>query len=271
VLYYYLSHSDKNPRAIIPLEGLEVLKVEHDSRQFCFLIRDPHYPTVKAAKRRDDGTLENATHEHFLLSAESEAEQNGWIKSIRLNIDKNPFYTLIKTKVSALNIGGSSPPTTARVVHSPTSSSLEGATELDNMPNRPQRASSPQKRTPAIETAPAPIDSSESDHQDLLDIGESSADSSRSSLDRSIVFDADHVSLDTIDDGTERLSYALTGKRSSSKTSAASTPTKRTRTLSSPVKPALNARLQQSTDQLLHSDVPSSSDSDEENLDSIGL
>eukprot|EP01122_Echinamoeba_exundans_P013239 TRINITY_DN573_c0_g4_i1.p1 TRINITY_DN573_c0_g4~~TRINITY_DN573_c0_g4_i1.p1 ORF type:complete len:763 (-),score=106.11 TRINITY_DN573_c0_g4_i1:16-2304(-) len=270
VLYYYLSHSDKNPRAIIPLEGLEVLKVEHESRSFCFLIRDPHYPTVKAAKRRDDGTLENATHEHFLLSAETEAEQNGWIKSLRLNIDKNPFYTLIKTKVSALNLGDSSPPT-SRSLHSPTSSGIESSSEQERIPPRSQRSSSPLKRTPSIETAPAPLDSSEFDKEDLLSIGESSPPK-RASLDRSIVFDADHVPLEAIDEGTERISLALTGKRSGSKTSAA-TPTKRsgTQLLSSPVKPAASARLQQSTDQLLHSDVASSSDSDEERLDNIGL
>ena len=141
VLYYYISHADKNPRAIIPLEGLEVLKVEHESRPFCFLIRDPYRPTVKAAKRRDDGSLDTATHENFLLSAESEADQNGWIKSLRLNIDRNPFYTLIKTKVSALHLNDAASSVGAAVLHSSASARPPSPTKRQSTDGTPRKGS----------------------------------------------------------------------------------------------------------------------------------
>jgi hypothetical protein len=89
VLYYFISHTDKNPRVIIPLEGLDVLKVEHAKKPYCFLLRDPNQSNVKSAKRTEDGNMETATHESFLLAAESEQEQREWIAALKANIDRH--------------------------------------------------------------------------------------------------------------------------------------------------------------------------------------
>lgn len=235
--------------------------MEHDSRPFCFLVRDPNCTTVKAAKRRDDGALENATHENFLLSAESEAEQNGWIKSLRLNIDKNPFYALIKTKVSAVDVGGAPSPSFAGRPLEASALSINNAQEQSSTAS--PRKSLPQTETTEIESHHAAKRSSR-DETDLFGIGKNSE--SDSDDDRSIGFETEQeVSLEAVD-SADRLSFALLGKRPPPKTPSAS-PEKRSRSTAQNTPQKEGVQL--SSNRLLPPGA--SENSDEESLDNVGV
>lgn len=103
LLYYFRNIGDKDPRLIIPLEGLSVSKAEHTDRPFCFVIYDSLGSSVKSAKKRSDGSLETSTHENFLLSAESQKDQESWIECIRVNTSRDPYHTVIKSKLATIN------------------------------------------------------------------------------------------------------------------------------------------------------------------------
>lgn len=102
LLYYFKKKEDKEPRLIIPLESVCVSKAHQSKKKpYCFVIHDPMGGYVKSAKKRSDGSLEVSTHENFLLSAETEEERESWIESINSNILKNPYYQILKRRLSS--------------------------------------------------------------------------------------------------------------------------------------------------------------------------
>jgi hypothetical protein len=223
VLYYFASHTDKNPRVIIPLEGLDVLRVEFKGRPFCLLLRDPYQHTVKSAKKTEEGNMETATHESFLLAAESEQERTTWISALKAHIDRfgpsslaclparfslllfpfhrNPFYTLIKKKVANVHFD---PADTSSPFASPRKGAMIDSSSVGSLrpPSSPIRPDSIDKLRRL--SGPSPSASSRSNITRNIDTPPRrlNLDTSKSTLSE-VEMSTPHVPLDDDDDADD--------------------------------------------------------------------
>eukprot|EP01103_Thecamoeba_quadrilineata_P008894 TRINITY_DN18603_c0_g1_i1.p1 TRINITY_DN18603_c0_g1~~TRINITY_DN18603_c0_g1_i1.p1 ORF type:complete len:447 (-),score=87.40 TRINITY_DN18603_c0_g1_i1:158-1363(-) len=97
-LYYYLSPDDHNPRAIIPLVGLTVRRVDAESSGYdnAFELFDEQNDQVKAAKFL--GTASKSSHKKYLFRAASDREVDEWISALDHNIVGDPILNLVNSR-----------------------------------------------------------------------------------------------------------------------------------------------------------------------------
>ncbi|XP_069765546.1 cytohesin-3-like isoform X3 [Narcine bancroftii] len=91
---------DKEPRGIIPLENLCVKATEDSRKLNCFDLYSPNSKghTIKACKTEADGRVVEGNHHFYRISAPSTEERDGWIKSIRASITRDPFYDMVAAR-----------------------------------------------------------------------------------------------------------------------------------------------------------------------------
>ncbi|XP_069765544.1 cytohesin-3-like isoform X1 [Narcine bancroftii] len=99
-LYYFEYTTDKEPRGIIPLENLCVKATEDSRKLNCFDLYSPNSKghTIKACKTEADGRVVEGNHHFYRISAPSTEERDGWIKSIRASITRDPFYDMVAAR-----------------------------------------------------------------------------------------------------------------------------------------------------------------------------
>ncbi|EGC32816.1 hypothetical protein DICPUDRAFT_8073, partial [Dictyostelium purpureum] len=94
-LLYYKTPQDQEPCGIIPLENVVVTVVLQ--KKFCFMLHSSQ-EQMKACKLNSDGTLVQANHAAYFISAANMAEMESWVQSIKSNIHSNPNFEQLHKK-----------------------------------------------------------------------------------------------------------------------------------------------------------------------------
>eukprot|EP01119_Soliformovum_irregulare_P001357 TRINITY_DN1107_c0_g1_i7.p1 TRINITY_DN1107_c0_g1~~TRINITY_DN1107_c0_g1_i7.p1 ORF type:complete len:513 (-),score=95.53 TRINITY_DN1107_c0_g1_i7:25-1563(-) len=95
-LVYFNSPEDKDPRSLVPLEGVSVERSQTDLN--AFVVFDPSTPFLKSVKIVPGSSPAEGKHEKFLLQAENPQEAELWVDTIRSNTISNPALQLINMK-----------------------------------------------------------------------------------------------------------------------------------------------------------------------------
>eukprot|EP01133_Synstelium_polycarpum_P020003 gene20003-23968_t len=99
-LLYFKTPQDLEPCGIIPLENVVVTVVVQ--KKFCFMLHSSQ-EQMKACKLNSDGTLVQANHASYFISAANLAEMESWVQAIKSNIHSNPnFEQLHKRKAETI-------------------------------------------------------------------------------------------------------------------------------------------------------------------------
>ncbi|KYR02337.1 ankyrin repeat-containing protein [Tieghemostelium lacteum] len=136
-LLYYKTPQDEEPCGIIPLENVVVTLVQ---RKFCFMLHSSQ-EQMKACKLNSDGTLVQANHASYFISAANLAEMEAWVQAIKSNIHSNPDFEQFH-KRKAETIRG------RKVVKAPNrkqtiSQQQSPVTQLNNTPSNSSLSSTP--------------------------------------------------------------------------------------------------------------------------------
>lgn len=97
-LYYFEYTTDKEPKGIIPLENVQVRKIDHPHRQHCFEIHSNGNDFIKACKTDSDGKVVEGKHMVYKMNASSLDDQDDWIRSIKASVSDNPFFELLANR-----------------------------------------------------------------------------------------------------------------------------------------------------------------------------
>ncbi|XP_074552690.1 cytohesin-4-like [Halichoeres trimaculatus] len=97
-LYYFKYTTDKDPIGIIPLENLNVRKLQDTSKPYCLELYNPKELKIKACKTKNKGRVVQGKHQSYKLSAASEEEREDWMDAIGSSIAKDPFYDLVSAR-----------------------------------------------------------------------------------------------------------------------------------------------------------------------------
>jgi hypothetical protein len=96
MFYQILHKQDKQPRLLIPLEGLQLKRNIEFKGKFVLELMDPSQKHVKAVKLGSE--TQEAKHEVYRLAAESEEDLQSWVEAIRGNMIISPVLMLINQK-----------------------------------------------------------------------------------------------------------------------------------------------------------------------------
>lgn len=109
-IYYFASERDKQPQGIIPLENLDVRKLEASPLQFeivCPPVKGetaaPFNRYVKACKMEKGGVVEPDLVSSFQFEASAEQEADHWVAKLRSSIIGNPVRELIAQRRIAMH------------------------------------------------------------------------------------------------------------------------------------------------------------------------
>lgn len=99
-LYYFKNVGDREPRGIIPLENLQVRKIQDSKRKYCFEIysADNSSSLIKACKTDSEGKVVEGHHDVYRICALSEEEREIWIGCINTSMIFDPFYDMLQAR-----------------------------------------------------------------------------------------------------------------------------------------------------------------------------
>ena len=99
-LYYFEYTTDKEPRGIIPLEGLQVRDVSEKVKPNCFELYSTLGPgsVIKACKTDQEGRVSEGRHTTYRMYSATEDEREEWIKAIQTSICHNPYLDMLAAR-----------------------------------------------------------------------------------------------------------------------------------------------------------------------------
>lgn len=99
-LYYFEYTTDKEPRGIIPLEGLQVREVSEKVKPNCFELYSTLGPgsVIKACKTDQEGRVSEGRHTTYRMYSATEEEREEWIQAIQTSICHNPYLDMLAAR-----------------------------------------------------------------------------------------------------------------------------------------------------------------------------
>jgi len=98
LFYFTRQDEDAEPRCMIPLEGLSVVRnTSIPQERFCFELYDPSSSIVKSLKIGKRGSTPG-NHKTYVFACENEADLDSWVPTISNQIVANPVLSLINQK-----------------------------------------------------------------------------------------------------------------------------------------------------------------------------